>query len=393
MPSHFCERAINDALSHGNAFLKFISPNDVGMTGSHQCGFYLPKLAWKLFSPHRPVKGENKDSFVDILWQNGSVTHSRVIWYGSKTRSEYRLTRFGKDFPYLTDDNVGDLLVITVINKSRFLGYVLFNEEDIEEIFSSLGVSPKGTWGIYSKEIQEPPIDEESCISSLFLDYARRLVNFPSTSEFSKHTWDTLHTCIRDFDKENQDDRLMRLIDEEYKCFKIAERLISGPDVQRLFKDIDDFLETAAKIMNRRKARAGRSFENHMQYILEDASIPHEMRPQRIDGYPDIVMPSQQKYFDSSWPDDKLIIVGLKTTCKDRWRQVLNEGKRIKTKHLITLQPGMSVNQLNEMKDSNVVLIAPKTLHKKYPKNSKMKIQSLESFLENTIKKIGKIDG
>jgi len=43
MTSPFAERAIAEALRYGKAILKFISPNDVGLTGGHQCGYYLPK--------------------------------------------------------------------------------------------------------------------------------------------------------------------------------------------------------------------------------------------------------------------------------------------------------------------------------------------------------------
>jgi hypothetical protein len=48
MLSPAAERAVNDALACGKALLKFISPNNVGLTGSHECGYYLPKKAWRI---------------------------------------------------------------------------------------------------------------------------------------------------------------------------------------------------------------------------------------------------------------------------------------------------------------------------------------------------------
>ena len=83
MASPAGEQAVADAIQYGRALFKFISPNDAGLTGSHQCGFYLPKSVWKLYSPNPPIRGENKDSFADVLWQDGRITNSRVIWYGS----------------------------------------------------------------------------------------------------------------------------------------------------------------------------------------------------------------------------------------------------------------------------------------------------------------------
>src|SRR5687767_9900214 len=108
MISPTCERAIADSLRTGRAVLKFISPNDVGLTGGHQCGYYLPKPVWNLYTPNPPKKGANADSWPTIQWHDGRRTESRVIWYGKGTRSEYRLTRFGKDFPHLSPDSVGD---------------------------------------------------------------------------------------------------------------------------------------------------------------------------------------------------------------------------------------------------------------------------------------------
>ncbi len=96
-------------------------------------------------------------------------------------------------------------------------------------------------------------------------------------------------------------------------------------EIVRPFKDVDDFLTTASSIMNRRKSRAGRSLENHVESLLRAAGISFDVRPQ-IDGrvQPDILIPSKTDYEDVNFPVEKLRILGVKTTCKDRWRQVLN---------------------------------------------------------------------
>ena len=57
---------------------------------------------------------------------------------------------------------------------------------------------------------------------------------------------------------------------------------------------------------------------------------------------------------------ERLTMLGAKTTCKDRWRQVLNEANRIPEKHLFTLQRGVSRNQLQEMCDEHLTLVVPK---------------------------------
>lgn len=178
----------------------------------------------------------------------------------------------------------------------------------------------------------------------------------------------------------------MECMDAEYKLFRLAERFLCRNEITRPFKSIDDFLSTAARIMNRRKARAGRALENHVECILRDFDIPFDIRPD-VDGKPDIIIPGKVQYEDSTYPPSKLFMVGIKTTCKDRWRQVLNEARRIPRKHILTIQQGISANQLGEMHRSKVSLIVPERIQKQYPADTEIKIISLETFINN-VKKI-----
>jgi hypothetical protein len=379
MPSLFCERAIESASQYGNALLKFISPNDVGETGGHQCGFYLPKTAYQMFTPHAPIKGSNTKHWVTIQWQDERLTASVVTWYGKKTRSEYRLTRFGKDFPFLTADNVGDLLILVPRTEADFLAYVLDLDEDIEEIQSALGVEAFKSWGIYRNGVPQVETTDE-CIGRQFRQLAQTVNQFPTGNVFSDEARRALIDCIRGFLAQTSDEILTASLEAEYKLFRLVERQICQADIIRLKKDVDDFLRTASSILNRRKSRAGRSLENHVEFLLRKAGIPFEMRPE-VDGRPDVVIPSVRAYNDPQYPVRKLFIVGIKTTCKDRWRQVLNEGKRVPEKYLITTQQGISRNQLKEMSDARIKLIVPKPLHKDYPESSGVPLLDFESFL------------
>lgn len=373
------ERAIADAVRVGNAILKFISPNDVGLTGGHQCGYYLPKSVWQMFTPHKPEKGKNQETEVKVTWQDGRVTDSRVKWYGKGTRSEYRLTRFGKDFPFLTHDNVGDLLVLVPETHDKFSAFVLDQETDIEDIEAALGVEITKNWAVYRHgEPQEETEDE--CVEKKFRKFVVALDAFPTGAVFSKESRDALIECIKKFDALPLDELLMQCMDAEYRLFRLAERQLCQAEIVRVFKDVDDFLRTASSIMNRRKSRAGRSLENHMEYVLKKSNIPHVIRP-KLDGEPDIVIPSAEAYNDSTYPTNKLIVVGVKTTCKDRWRQVVHEAKRVTEKHILTIQQGISSKQLTQMHDSHVTLIVPARLHKQYPK-SPMTILDVKGFVQ-----------
>lgn len=381
MSSLACERAIAEALRVGNAILKFISPNDVGLTGGHQWGYYLPKSVWSTFSPHPPSRGSNAETTVEVIWNDEIVTESRVKWYGKGTRSEYRLTRFGKGFPFMSPETVGELLVLIPESHSRFKCYVLGTEDDIQEIQSALGIEIIGRWACFINGAPQEETEDE-CIERQFQEFAEQLKAFPSGQVFSEHTWSVLKDCVTDIEKLTTDKLLMQGMDAEYRLFRLAERRICQPEISRKFSDVDAFIETAARIMNRRKSRAGRSLENHVGYLLKRAGIPHSVRP-NVDGKPDILIPGEKQYRDLGFPVNKLIVIGIKTTCKDRWRQVLNEGRRVPEKHILTIQQGISENQMNEMEEARVQLIVPAELHSLYPPKARNKLMNFEGFLKS----------
>ena len=59
-------------------------------------------------------------------------------------------------------------------------------------------------------------------------------------------------------------------------------------------------------------------------------------------------------------------MLGAKTTCKDRWRQVLDEAARIEHKHLITLEPGITEDQTKQMEERNLQLVVPRQIFVSY---------------------------
>ena len=82
-----------------------------------------------------------------------------------------------------------------------------------------------------------------------------------------------------------------------------------------------------------------------------------------------------------TFPAKDLVFLGAKTTCKDRWRQILNEADRIGDKYLFTLQQGISKNQLSEMKSEHVTLVVPEAYRQSFPTEFRTDIKSLSSFI------------
>ena len=97
---------------------------------------------------------------------------------------------------------------------------------------------------------------------------------------------------------------------------------------------------------------------------------------------PDFLFPGIEEYHDFEFPADDLTFLGAKTTCKDRWRQVLTEANRIDYKYLFTLQPSISANQLQEMKDERLTLVVPESNLSTFDKKYRGDLLSLKQFVE-----------
>jgi hypothetical protein len=74
-------------------------------------------------------------------------------------------------------------------------------------------------------------------------------------------------------------------------------------------------------------------------------------------------------------------MIGVKTTCKDRWRQVLSEARRIDLKHLLTLEPAISEAQTDQMRAEGVQLVVPRSLHESYRETQQTWLWDLERLL------------
>jgi type II restriction enzyme len=384
MQSAIAEAALRDALATGKAILKFISRNDVGDTGGHQCGYYLPKHSWQVFTSMPPTKGVVSKAEVKIAWSDGRTTESVVTWYGAGTRSEYRLTRFGRDFPFLDRDNVGSLLVLVPVSFTEYHAYVVDTDEDIETIQTGLGIEVVQKVAVYERGLEPPEETENDCIERHFRDSTAKVSAFPTSKILSAETLKALDDCIRDFRRTEPDKRLLLSVHAEYRLFRMMERKLCGPLVTQPFRDIDDFLGVAQTILQRRKGRAGLSFQNHFESLLTDHSVSFSSQPVLKDNSrPDFILPNVLAYNDARYPRDKITVLALKTTCRDRWRQVLEEAPGVPKRHILTLQPGISVSQLRQMKAANVSLVVPEELQKDYNvKESGIELLTVGAFIK-----------
>ncbi len=366
------------------AFSKFITANDAGVTGGHQAGFHVHKHSWQLFFDEPGAKGQNKDVHIKIRWQNDFETDSRFIHYGVGTRNEYRLTRFGRGFPFLGDDNVGDLLVIAKIEGKYYEAFVLSSDEDIEAFFNAFGISSTETNGILPKSTE---LTAEEKLQLLFQTFIEKLtVDFPPTIELATGARKIFFEAFglnHDVVLKKPDTEILNWLGTEFDLFKAIENDRYGDLIKNPFSTVDHLIKTANTILNRRKSRAGKSLEHHLSEIFNTWELSYTSQAiTEGNKKPDFIFPNIETYFSEPAGSNKLVFLGAKTTCKDRWRQIVGEADRIPQKHLFTLQQGISGNQLKEMKTSGVTLVVPKPYLKSFPKEYQDNIWTLDKFVK-----------
>jgi len=322
----------------------------------------------------------------------------KVTWYDARenhpTRSEHRFYYQGN--PALELASEGDALAV-ILKRNNTVIFVSApqgsqSELELFDLFDDQVTSTFKTFDFSEKHedlsITKRFIFEElgfEVKASFGTDYLEVITSrfggltFPKTKVFSELARE-LSGNLNDFN--TIDDAIIAWWDTEEAMFRQLEGALIDIKLSEGFKDADDFLGFSQTIRQRRNSRAGNALENHLAQLFSEKSIRYSWEPRTENNKkPDFLFPSIEQYQDSEFPADKLTMLGVKTTCKDRWRQVLTEANRIPEKHLFTLQPKISSNQTNEMMTSNLQLVIPNSIHATYTDEQCKWLWDLDTFI------------
>lgn len=256
--------------------------------------------------------------------------------------------------------------------ESRDLPKIKLDFNDKEETFAK-------NYILESLGIETPVLGDD------FLDKLLTTFNgtFPTTREFSSFARNTLSFLpVQD----SPDEALLMCYEREELLFRTLERYLVEKKLQEGFgengTDVDQFISYSLHVQNRRKSRAGYSLENHLSYIFDKNNLNYSRgKITERKNKPDFIFPNIDSYRSLEFPSHLLKMLGSKTSAKDRWRQILSEAKRINNKHLITLEPSISIAQTDEMKSSDVTLVVPSPIQLTYTKEQQSDLMSLAEFL------------
>jgi hypothetical protein len=231
-------------------------------------------------------------------------------------------------------------------------------------------------------DVNTSKADDESKLADLLNRFDS---NFPKTRVFSDYSRELVQSEICAV--EDPDQTLLAWMEAEEQNFRLLERHIVSEQLKLGFgssgHDVDAFIKFSLSVQNRRKSRVGHAFENHIEAIFIANNLSYK-RGGKSEGKqtPDFLFPSQEAYRDDNFDVSKLRMLGAKTSCKDRWRQVLAEAKRIEIKHLLTLEPSISEEQTTQMAHLKLQLVVPKPLHETYRSNQLDYLQTFKSFID-----------
>ncbi len=393
---------------------KRLSAVEADMLTSHQHEFNgVEGLREILGEPEGKVYYDAKLLYLTDFDDDPIVEDSTLTWYDARQKArlergvmrwEYRL--------YFKTTNVslnaveGDLLVIAKLHDRRLLVIIAENESSISlQIewlfgFSDLmhpGFSVKSELETEQDRIEfasrfilesigivvEPPSDT-------FLDemLARFEGKFPTTREFSSYARSTLESHAIDT-LADIDTTIMLWMEREEILFRTMERYLIADRLSKGFSyeptnadvDVEGFLSFSLSVQNRRKSRVGFALENHLEHLFTQAGIRFTRGAITENrSKPDFVFPGIIEYHNPSFNPLRLTMLGVKSTCKDRWRQVLAEAGRIDEKHLLTLEAAISANQTDEMASRNLRLVVPKKLHETYTQTQRNWLMNVTDF-------------
>lgn len=329
-------------------------------------------------------------------------------WYNSRKRQIHREPEYRLYYPAAAEEVIyrskaGDTLFLCQPKSGALLALMCSNGSSIEQqLLWLFGLSLTSDNEITQTDLREHSgrsldltaryilelIDIE--VISTEDEWLDRLLGifgdrFPSTREFSAFA----RKAAIDVDGSADPDRaLVEWMDFEERLFRTLERHIVAKRLEEGFMsdgkaDVDSFVSFSLHVQNRRKSRVGWALGHHVEAILaaHGLQFKREATTEKRNG-PDFLLPSEIAYHDPAWPEDNLIMLAAKTTCKDRWRQVLSEADRIKRKHLLTLEPGISETQTSEMQRAKLRLVLPRALHDTYRDSQRPWLMDVGEFLK-----------
>ena len=394
---------------------KRLSPVEVDALKSHQHEFNgVEGLRRILGEPEGNVHFRARLIYLTDDTEEPVVDDSELTWYDARQRGriergvmrwEYRL--------YFKANNVsinavaGDLLVIAKSRDESLLVIVAADGSSIArqlqwlfgfDVLEDRGFTAKSDLGTerdhieFTSRLILESIGVEVEVELTAEDYLDQMLEtfggvFPNTRAFSAFSRSTLDVIDA---RAEPDLAIMTWMEREEILFRTLERHLIADRLSKGFArdedgdvDVEGFMSFSLSVQNRRKSRVGYALENHLEFLFTQNELSFKRNATTENrATPDFMFPGQLEYDNKAFDSLRLTMLGVKSTCKDRWRQVLAEADRVQRKHLLTLETSISPNQTDEMESKDLQLVLPIGLHMTYTPTQQDWLMDVRTFTE-----------
>lgn len=376
-------------------------------TNKHQAGVYIPhedrdsgffpKLAQKDRTSGPPIH----EAFFDIHWPEvGKSQQARLVHYTSKGQ-ETHLTNVPKapfsgiaPASYLViarrAAKEGNTYQAIVVDSASDECVSLIDLFEIKPDFLSGRFAPKKAAETQQDRILKFIEEALGAFQAGRLEaFAKPYATIPNTKDMAtqaRAVYRERHPEVKDFNPLNlgaPGDVAMEISrDIEYELFREYElrhrslalvKVILGADpkaitiadaLRRIIREYPTIDKVCLSAAQQRKSRAGYSFEHHIEQLLIDGKIPHEVQVViESKKRPDFVLPTLALYRDKDRPRDHALVLSAKTTLRERWKQVMGEIKNCPL-FLATVDDNIAANAIEDMKANGITLVVPESLKK-----------------------------
>lgn len=341
-------------------------------------------LSWHYFADDaEPVQEDGTFTFYDPRARSAARTG----------RSEWRFYYQGN---FLSRASVGDWFVLARASAGGLFGLVFQKDSGwcraARELFGATEscarfelISPESLGGRklewFRRQIIAElglPIEIPAVESDEALMLERFGRGFPTTKAMSEFARQNAVPDSTDIDS-----ILLGWLDREEQLFRALESVLIRERLHQGFATVDAFIEYSLSVQNRRKSRMGHALQNHLAEIFSRQGLRFTSQARtEAKNRPDFIFPGEREYRDPSFSADLLIMLGVKSSSKDRWRQILTEADRISEKHLCTLEAGISVTQTDEMYRQRLRLVVPAGLLSTYTCEQRRHILCIAEFVD-----------
>lgn len=388
---------------------------DPGVSNGHE--FQGVALLRALFGDSSKREMPARYLLLDDDLEETLVVESTISWYDSRAKNPERAAEWRLYYPAAAGAiqsrmQAGDLMVVSLTasdsvvvllaragssSEAKLTGLfgidIDSNKVDVKRFDSADGVDFTAALILEELGLANTRLTPEDSMNATGRVSSRLIQEYPQKLPTGLVVSSIVAESLPHVDPiEDPDSSMATWIEVEEAVYRQWEDAHIARSIEQGFRgennaiDVAAFRKLAMTLRQSRVSRAGGALQNHFARVLTAHRI--QFQPQgRTESTerPDFLFPGGVQYADPQYPDSLLQIVAAKFTVKERWRQVLKEGSRVKRKHLLTVDRAITTPTLKAMSQSGLTVCVPAPYRDKYPMSVRGDILSVKDLLSGPL--------